>query len=45
MTPADLEQFLMKHGEGITDCQGAEIDRIEQALKVSVTMLDTPCET
>ena len=28
-----LEIFLIKHGEQIVDCLGAEVDRIEKSLK------------
>ena len=31
----ELEAFLLKHGENIVDLLGAEIDRIESALRVS----------
>ena len=34
-TPEDAETFLLLHGENIVDTLGAEIDRIEQRLKVS----------
>jgi zinc transporter 9 len=30
---ADLENFLLTHGEQIVDCVGAELDRIEKLLK------------
>ena len=29
----DLSKFLIKHGEQIVDCLGAEVDRIEKSLK------------
>jgi len=32
-TEEELESFLLKHGEGIVDTLGAEIDRIEKKLK------------
>jgi len=28
-----LEEFLLKHGEQMVDCLGAEVDRIERNLK------------
>lgn len=31
----ELEVFLLKHGEGIVDMVGGEIDRMELKLKVS----------
>ena len=31
----ELEAFVLRHGENIVDTLGAEIDRIETALKVS----------
>ena len=30
---AQLEVFLLKHGEQMVDCLGAEVDRIEKNLK------------
>jgi zinc transporter 9 len=33
-TIEELEAFMLKHGENIVDLLGAEIDRIEQKLKV-----------
>merc|ERR1712212_126428 len=30
---AQLEAFLLKHGENMVDCLGAEVDRIEKNLK------------
>jgi len=33
-TEKDLENFLLKHGENIVDCMGAEVDRIEKNLKL-----------
>merc|ERR1719495_167145 len=32
-TELELEQFLLKHGEQMVDCLGAEVDRIEKILK------------
>ncbi|XP_067844453.1 proton-coupled zinc antiporter SLC30A9, mitochondrial isoform X1 [Heptranchias perlo] len=32
-TPEDLEAFMLKHGENIIDTLGAEVDRLEVALK------------
>ncbi|XP_060680509.1 proton-coupled zinc antiporter SLC30A9, mitochondrial isoform X2 [Hemiscyllium ocellatum] len=32
-TPEDLEAFMLKHGENIIDTLGAEVDRLESALK------------
>ena len=32
-TEQELEAFLLKHGEQIVDCLGAEVDRIEKNLK------------
>ena len=32
-TEAELEVFLLKHGEQMVDCMGAEVDRIEKNLK------------
>lgn len=29
----DLELFMLKHGEGIVDCLGEQVDRIEKELK------------
>ena len=29
----ELSKFLIKHGEQIVDCLGAEVDRIEKNLK------------
>ena len=28
-----MEEFLLKHGEQMVDCLGAEVDRIERNLK------------
>lgn len=33
-TESECEQFVLKHGEAIVDTLGAEIDRIEQDLKI-----------
>ena len=33
-TPEQVELFMLKHGEAIVDMLGAEVDRIEQNLKV-----------
>lgn len=32
----ELEAFMLKHGENIVDMMGAEIDRIEMKLRVSI---------
>lgn len=32
----ELEIFMLKHGENIIDTLGAEVDRLEKELKVSV---------
>jgi len=32
-TENEMEQFLLKHGEQMVDCLGAEVDRIEKILK------------
>ena len=32
-TEKQLENFLLKHGEQMVDCLGAEVDRIEKNLK------------
>lgn len=32
-TEAEMETFLLKHGEQMVDCLGAEVDRIEKNLK------------
>ncbi|XP_062899297.1 proton-coupled zinc antiporter SLC30A9, mitochondrial isoform X3 [Mobula hypostoma] len=32
-SPEDLETFMLKHGENIIDTLGAEVDRLEKALK------------
>ena len=34
-TAEDLEAFMLKHGDGIVDTLGGEVDRIEKNLKVS----------
>ncbi|KAK7078436.1 hypothetical protein SK128_021695 [Halocaridina rubra] len=34
-TVDELEAFMLKHGENIVDCLGAEVDRIEKILKKS----------
>lgn len=31
----DVEAFMLKHGENTVDLLGAEVDRIERALKVN----------
>lgn len=31
----ELEGFMLKHGEGIVDTVGGEVDRMELKLKVS----------
>ncbi|XP_072352766.1 proton-coupled zinc antiporter SLC30A9, mitochondrial [Scyliorhinus torazame] len=33
-TPEDLEAFMLKHGDNIIDTLGAEVDRLERALKL-----------
>ena len=33
-TPADVERFLLLHGEHIVDVLGSEVDRIEAKIKV-----------
>lgn len=33
-TSQDVEDFILKHGESIVDSLGAEVDRIENSLKV-----------
>jgi uncharacterized Fe-S cluster-containing MiaB family protein len=35
----ELEAFMLKHGENIVDMMGAEIDRIEMKLRVSILAL------
>jgi zinc transporter 9 len=35
-TPEELETFMLKHGENIIDTLGAEVDRLEKELKVSM---------
>lgn len=32
----ECEEFMLKHGENIVDLLGAEVDRIENELKVSL---------
>ena len=34
-TTADVERFLLVHGEHIVDILGSEVDRIESKIKVS----------
>ena len=34
-SPNQVETFMLKHGEAIVDTLGAEVDRIEQNLKVT----------
>lgn len=36
-TIEDVDTFMLKHGENIVDLIGAEIDRIEKELKVSIS--------
>ncbi|MGH0160338.1 UNVERIFIED_CONTAM: hypothetical protein FKN15_050843 [Acipenser sinensis] len=35
-TPEELENFMLKHGENIIDTLGAEVDRLEKELKVTM---------
>ena len=35
-TVADMERFLLEHGEQIVDLLGSEVDRIEAGIKVGV---------
>ena len=34
-TTADVERFLLVHGEHVVDLLGSEVDRIESKIKVS----------
>ena len=34
-TSADVERFLLVHGEHVVDVLGSEVDRIESKIKVS----------
>ena len=36
-TSADVERFLLLHGEHIVDVLGSEVDRIESNIKVSLS--------
>ncbi|KAK3565131.1 hypothetical protein QTP86_033976 [Hemibagrus guttatus] len=36
-TPEELEAFMLKHGENIIDTLGAEVDRLEKELKITVS--------
>jgi len=36
----DVESFMVKHGENIVDMMGAEIDRIEVKLRVSLSIVN-----
>ena len=35
-TVAELERFLLEHGEHVVDVLGLEVDRLERAIKVSM---------
>lgn len=39
-TVADMERFLLEHGEQIVDLLGSEVDRIEAGIKVGVFSLE-----
>ena len=39
-TVAELEKFLLEHGEHVVDVLGLEVDRMERAIKVCTAVAD-----
>lgn len=43
-TIEEVEAFVLKHGENIVDLLGAQVDRIEKTLKVSLKKISVKCD-
>lgn len=43
-TVAELEKFILEHGEHVVDILGAEVDRMERSIKVcGATVITIEC--
>ena len=42
-TVAELEEFIIEHGEQILDVLGSEVDRIEKEIKVKILVTYLLC--
>ena len=40
---AEMERFLLEHGEQVVDILGAEVDRLELEIKVRETETESVC--
>ncbi len=38
-TVADVEKFLLEHGEQVIDVLGSEVDRVESEIKVQLSII------